>query len=34
MDDIAKAVKKLIDNIDEVRALKVDDIKKYQALSR
>ncbi len=34
MDDIVAAVKKVVDNIGEVRAMKAGGTKKYQALSR
>ncbi len=34
MDLIAEAVKKVVDNIDDVRKLQAGEGKKYQALSR
>ncbi len=34
MEQLAEACKKIVDNIDEVRKLKIGPQKKYQALSR
>jgi hypothetical protein len=34
MDDIAAAVRKIVDNLDEARTLDAGKAKKYQALSR